>query len=242
MKIQCSKITPWLAALACLTLTPATKAADDVNAPKAPTTQKTDSEKLAHSSHETSTEATPSEGTPTKANKASGIIGMDVRNQSDEHLGHIKELVIDWKTAQVSYAVMSTAPKVLLGIDEKLLAVPLNALTVSSDQKHLILNADKSKVQAATGFKSDNWPSVNNPSWGAQPFWQSDTEKSTQPAKPTDTDSTPGVTPDRDSPTMPDMAPDSKPKEDPQADSDPENDPKPDQDPEAHPGTTANGK
>jgi sporulation protein YlmC with PRC-barrel domain len=174
MKIQCSNITPWLAALVCLTLTPATRATDDANAPKTPATQKA----------EMSTETTSSEGTPTKANKASSILGMDVRNQSDEHLGHIKELVIDWKTAQVSYAVMSTAPKVLLGIDEKLLAVPINALTVSSDQKHLILNADKSKVESAMGFKSDNWPSVNNPSWGAQPFWQSDTEKPGQPAKP----------------------------------------------------------
>jgi sporulation protein YlmC with PRC-barrel domain len=177
MKLRYSNITPWLAALVCLTLTPATKATDDVNAPKTPAPQKTDSN--------TSTESTPSERTPTKANKASGILGMDVRNQNDEHLGHIKDLVIDLKTSQVSYAVMSTAPKVLLGIDEKLLAVPMNALTVSSDQKYLILNADKSKVDAATGFTSDNWPSVNNPSWGAQPFWQSDSEKPGQPAKPT---------------------------------------------------------
>ena len=161
---------------------------------------------------------------------------MDVRNQNDEHLGHIKDLVIDWKTEQVSYAVISTAPKVLLGIDEKLLAVPLTALTASGDQKYLILNADKSKVEAAMGFKSDDWPSVSKPSWGAQPFWQTDTDKSGQPAKPTDTDSTPGMIPDRDSPANT-TCPGLKPKKDPQLGE--ENDPKPDQDLDSHLGTAA---
>ncbi len=56
---------------------------------------------------------------------------------------------------------------------DKYLAVPLNALTASPDDKHLILNADKSKVEAAAGFDRNNWPSVGNPSWGAEPFWQS---------------------------------------------------------------------
>ena len=64
--------------------------------------------------------------------------------------------------------------------------MPLTALTASADQKHLILNADKAKVEAAMGFDRNNWPSVNNPSWGAEPFWQKETGKpavSDQPAK-----------------------------------------------------------
>jgi sporulation protein YlmC with PRC-barrel domain len=115
---------------------------------------------------------------PARYNKASGIIGMDVRNQNDEHLGRIKDVVFDLRNERVSYAVMTTSPRVALGIDEKLLAVPLNALTVSADEKHLILNADKSKVEAAEGFTKNNWPAVVNPSWGAQPFWQSNGDKS----------------------------------------------------------------
>jgi hypothetical protein len=70
---------------------------------------------------------------------------------------------------QVSYAVISTGAKVLLDINEKLLAVPLAALSASPDQKHLILNAEKAKIAAATGFDANNWPSVSNPSWGAEP-------------------------------------------------------------------------
>jgi sporulation protein YlmC with PRC-barrel domain len=233
-----------MAALVCLTLAPVAKAADDADPPVAPATQKADSdansagqamqpgEMPAHSSHEMNSEATPSEGTPTKVNKASGILGMDVRNPSDEHLGHVKDLVIDWKTEQVSYAVISTAPKALLGIGEKLLAVPLTALTPSGDQKYLILNADKSKVEAAMGFKSDDWPSVSKPSWGAQPFWQTDTDKS--PAT-SDTNAVPNTTPEPKSdmapPAEPDTKPDVKPDQDPPPKPDPDPEPKSDKDP-----------
>jgi hypothetical protein len=96
--------------------------------------------------------------------------------------------VFDLQNERVSYAVLSTAPKVTLGINEKLLAVPLNAFTVSSDEKHLVLNADKAKVEAAMGFDKDNWPSVNNPSWGAQPFWEKNSQKSTAPITPAPTE------------------------------------------------------
>ena len=112
---------------------------------------------------------------PARCNKASGIIGMEVRNQIGDQLGHVKDVVFDLKNEKVSYVVMSTSPKALLGINEKLLAVPLTALTTSADEKHLILNADKAKVEAAEGFDHKHWPSVNSPSWGAEPFWQSTT-------------------------------------------------------------------
>jgi hypothetical protein len=56
---------------------------------------------------------------------------------------------LNWRTERISCVVINTAPKILPGIDRKLLAVPLAALAVSADQKHLVLDADKSKVQAA---------------------------------------------------------------------------------------------
>jgi sporulation protein YlmC with PRC-barrel domain len=113
-----------------------------------------------------------SEGTPMKYNKASGLIGMAVKNQNGEHLGHITDVVFDLKSDRVSYVVLTTTSKATLGIDDKLLAVPLSAFTTSPDEKHLILNADKSKLKSAMGFNGNNWPDVGNPSWGSQPFWQ----------------------------------------------------------------------
>jgi sporulation protein YlmC with PRC-barrel domain len=211
-----------------------------------------------HVPHEMGTETHSKEAAPTRVNKASGTLGMDVRNQNDEHLGHIKDLVIDWKTEGVSYAVISTASKALFGMGGKMLAVPLTALSPNSDQKYLILNADKAKVQTAMGFSSDNWPSVSNPSWGAEPFWQKETtappmsdksakdpgDKATQSPTPADDPAMgpesnvgkePSATPDRDSPAKPDPAPESKPQSDSKSDSDTKDNAKPDQDPEAAP-------
>ena len=209
MKIRSRNMTPWMAAVLCLTLAPATKAGDDADSSEAPIAQRAVPETKSN------------EAAPVKANKASGILGMDVRNQKDEHLGRIKDLVIDWKTEQVSYAVISTGSKVLLDINEKLLAVPLTALTVSADQKHLVLNADKSKVEAAMGFDKNNWPSVSNPSWGAEPVWQKEANKpalTDQPAEPGATDKpamTPETKPDQDPESHSDMDHESKPETDP---------------------------
>ena len=244
MKTHSRKIAPWMAALLCLTLAPGTKATDETDAPKAPTSQKSNSEpNLSEqdaercmgspcSALETSAETKSNEGGLAKANKASSILGMDVRNQNDEHLGHIKDIVIDWKTEQVSYAVISTAPKAALGIGEKLLAVPLAALTVSSDQKHLTLNADKSKVAAAMGFDRNNWPGVSNPSWGAEPFWQKETSKPGVTDEPA-TEPEAAAKPDA-LPPMPEAPPEMKPSQDPESPPDMEQESKPDMDPDGN--------
>ena len=217
MKTQSRNIAPWMAAMLSLTLVQGTKAGEDADAPKASTSQ------------ETSSQTKSNEGAPTKCNKASDLIGMDVRNQDNEHLGHIKDLVIDWKTEGVSYAVISTGDRLLLDIKEKLLAVPLTALTVGPDQKCLILNADKSKVEAAMGFDRNNWPSVSNPSWGAEPVWERSADKpgvTDEPAKK------PDMKPDQNPESKPDMEHESKPDKDSESDSATGPESKPDKDPD----------
>jgi sporulation protein YlmC with PRC-barrel domain len=234
-------MTPWLAALVCLTLAPGARATDDLEPSEVPIAQKDTLEsqtgkqemhqgEMSPSAPEASFEASPKEGAPTRCDKASSILGMDVCNQNDEHLGHLKELVIDWKTEQVSYAVISTAPKAMLGMGGKLLAVPLSALATSADKKHLILNADKSKVEAAMGFDSNNWPSVSSPTWGAQPFWQGKAEKASvpdQPATESEIKAKPKMTPDTD----PETGPESKIIDDPESPPDMEHDSESDQGP-----------
>jgi sporulation protein YlmC with PRC-barrel domain len=128
----------------------------------------------------------PAEGQPARYNKASGIIGMEVHNLQGERLGEVRDVVFDLASERVAYAVMNTG-STLLG-RSKLLAVPLNAFTASADQKHLILRAEKAKVESAQGLERDNWPAVTNPSWGAQPFWEKTTPAKSEtddPGKPT---------------------------------------------------------
>ena len=79
-----------------------------------------------------------------KANKASDLIGMDVRNQQNEKLGDIKDLVVDLPSGKISYAVLSVGG--FLGIGDKLIAVPPSAFSVAPTQDTLVLNADKAKI------------------------------------------------------------------------------------------------
>jgi sporulation protein YlmC with PRC-barrel domain len=134
-------------------------------------------------------------GQPTKLDKASGLIGVDVKDAAGEKLGEIEDVVIDFNNGNVAYLVMSTGG--LLGIGEKRLAVPLKAFTASdraSDDAHLMLRADKDSISRAEGI-GDNWPSTQNPSFGAMPFWQ-------EPDR--DVDSTLDLKPDPDPAHEPD--------------------------------------
>jgi sporulation protein YlmC with PRC-barrel domain len=95
------------------------------------------------------------------SDKASGIIGMEVRNKENQKLGEVKDLVIDMNTGRLSYAVLSVGG--FLGIGEKLIALPPGAMKASEDGGHLLLDADKSKIQAAPGFAATAWPSPSDP-------------------------------------------------------------------------------
>ena len=163
MKKTSKIITPFAALALCLAVGNGgiNARADDYQSPAG-----ADSQTKKHAPTET--------GGVAKCHKASGIIGMNVRNEKDERLGEIKDVVFDLQSERVAYVVMGTGT-ILQG---KLLAVPLSAFTPSEDRKHLILRADKSKVEAATGFDRDNWPDPNNPTWAAEPFWEKQSPKS----------------------------------------------------------------
>jgi len=104
--------------------------------------------------------------------KASSIVGMKVKNYSDETLGSVQDLVIDLKAGKISYAVLGVGG--FLGIGEKYIAVPPSAFSIGTDEKTLVLNADKAKIQAAPGFVKTNWPDYQNPDWGGEGFWDTD--------------------------------------------------------------------
>jgi len=98
-----------------------------------------------------------------KINKASSLIGMDVRNTQNEKLGEIKDLVVDLSSGKVAYAVLSVGG--FLGIGDKYIAVPTSAFTVAPDQDRVTLNADKARIQNAPGFAKSAWPEINSSSW-----------------------------------------------------------------------------
>lgn len=155
---------------------------------------------------------------PMKVNKGSSLIGMEVRNQNGEKLGKIRDIVFDLNRDQVAYVVLAVSEGAF-GLREKLHAVPLRAFQANPDGEGIILNADKEKLARAEGFDKNHWPSISNPSWGAEPFWQETRGTpgtDTTPGTPGTTPGTsPGTTPEATPGTAPGTSPGSRPGETP---------------------------
>ncbi|BBL77401.1 PRC-barrel domain-containing protein [Methylomagnum ishizawai] len=97
---------------------------------------------------------------------ADTLIGDDVCNAKGEVLGDIKEIMLDMGTGSVAYAVLSFGG--LMGIGEKLFAVPWNALKLDTVNKRFELGVDPAALENAPGFDKDAWPDMADPHWMAQ--------------------------------------------------------------------------
>lgn len=94
---------------------------------------------------------------------ATTLIGDSVRNAQGEDLGTIEDLMIDVNDGTVDYAVLSFGG--FLGMGDKFFAVPLETMQVDTDQKCVVLNVDKDRLENAPGFDKDNWPDMANDRW-----------------------------------------------------------------------------
>ena len=94
---------------------------------------------------------------------ADTLIGNDVYNRQGEDLGDIKEIMLDVLAGRVSYAVLSCGG--LLGMGEKLFAVPWAALKLDTDNKRFTLDVSKDRLENAPGFDKDSWPNMADPAW-----------------------------------------------------------------------------
>jgi sporulation protein YlmC with PRC-barrel domain len=94
---------------------------------------------------------------------ADTLIGDDVYNHKDEDLGDIKEIMLDMRTGKVAYAVLSFGG--IMGMGEKLFAVPWQRLTLDTINKRFILGIEKEDLENAPGFDKDNWPDMSSEDW-----------------------------------------------------------------------------
>jgi sporulation protein YlmC with PRC-barrel domain len=108
---------------------------------------------------------------------ATTLIGDRVVNPKGEDLGKIEDLMIDPEQGRVGYAVLSFGG--FLGMGDKLFAVPMQALRLSREDKRFILDVDKERLKNAPGFDKNNWPDINDRSFGTtvygyyntKPYW-----------------------------------------------------------------------
>jgi sporulation protein YlmC with PRC-barrel domain len=88
--------------------------------------------------------------------QASTVIGNKVLNRAGEQLGSLKDLVIDAEEGRIAYAVLSFGG--LLGLGDKLFAIPWEAFVWNPKGHAFILDVDKEVLKEAPGFDKDHWP------------------------------------------------------------------------------------
>jgi len=98
-------------------------------------------------------------------------------NRNGENIGEISELMIDLGTGRIAYAVLSFGG--ILGLGDKLFAIPWSLLQINTDKEHFVLNVAKDVLESAEGFDKDDWPDVTSLEWNErtyahykqQPYW-----------------------------------------------------------------------
>jgi sporulation protein YlmC with PRC-barrel domain len=94
---------------------------------------------------------------------ANTLLGNDVYNKDGEDLGDIKEFMVDMATGKIAYAVLSFGG--LMGLGDKLFAVPWSALKLDTTNKRFTLDVLKDALKDAPGFDQDRWPAMSDRTW-----------------------------------------------------------------------------
>lgn len=97
---------------------------------------------------------------------ADSLTGEKVVNQAGDHLGEITHIMLDISQGAIAYAVLSFGG--LLGIHDKLFAVPWHSLALDVTNKWFVLNLDKDRLRNAPGFDKNHWPSMADPTWAKE--------------------------------------------------------------------------
>lgn len=102
----------------------------------------------------TSSPARPLTSLPQDGTPVGNYYRQNVYDPADNKIGEVSDLLVE-KDGRVAAAIVSVGG--FLGIGEKDVAVPFNALHLSQkNQKwYLVMNADKDALKSAPGFKRD---------------------------------------------------------------------------------------
>ena len=90
---------------------------------------------------------------------ASSLEGDKVVNASEEHLGEIKDIMLDLETGKIDYFVIEFGG--FLGMGVKYFAIPLRLLKLDAPNKRFIFEQSRELLEKAPGFDMDHWPDTN---------------------------------------------------------------------------------
>lgn len=97
---------------------------------------------------------------------AGSLTGYRVRNLAGEDLGKVEEIMVDMAEGRVAYVVIAFGG--VLGIGEKLFAVPWRALSLNERDHIFILDVDRRRMEESPGFDPNRWPDMADPAWEAE--------------------------------------------------------------------------
>jgi sporulation protein YlmC with PRC-barrel domain len=84
---------------------------------------------------------------------AKRVNGTDVYSQRGEHLGEIDDVMIDKRSGEVVYAIMSFGG--FLGIGEKYHPLPWQVLTYDTDLSGYVVNVNEAELKKAPYYSRD---------------------------------------------------------------------------------------
>lgn len=94
---------------------------------------------------------------------SSGLVGDDVHDQHGVQLGEIREIVLNMRSGRIGYAVLAFGG--FLGLGERLLAIPWEALRLDSESRYLVLDVNREVLEDAPIFDRGEWARLTDEFW-----------------------------------------------------------------------------
>jgi len=116
----------------------------------------------------TNSVTSPSAATAWTSMKATQLLGTNIRNEANERLGEIKDIVVDLNSSRILYAVVGVGGT--LGVGGRYFAVQPRILTSSPQDHVLIWNISKDAVKTMKSLDRNHWPEVGDPTWRDQVY------------------------------------------------------------------------
>lgn len=101
---------------------------------------------------------------------ASSLKGDKVVNPGGEHLGEIKEIMLDLQGGNIDYFVIEFGG--FLGLGVKYFAVPFRLLQLDAPKKCFIFSVSRDVLEKAPGFDMDHWPDTNLHFEDVHSYWR----------------------------------------------------------------------
>jgi sporulation protein YlmC with PRC-barrel domain len=97
---------------------------------------------------------------PVKVLTATSIIGDQLYNLQGEHVGKIKDIMVDLEGGCISYVILEYGG--FFGMGGKLFAFPFKAIQLDQVNRRFILDVDKELLNKEPGFDKNHWPATNS--------------------------------------------------------------------------------